>query len=83
MPEGNKSRVSGDGLGSMWPPGRTGVSGHHQTSHQKEASQSMSNARVTSFPGLNHVQTSRAAESVLTNVTKFLKEATPKVGEGC
>ena len=45
----------------------------------KEASQIIPNARFASFPGLNHGQTSRAAESVLPHVTKFLNEATQKV----
>ena len=48
----------------------------------KEASQIIPNARFASFPGLNHGQTSRAAEAVLPHVTKFLKEVTQKVGAG-
>ena len=48
----------------------------------KEASQMIPNAVFASFPGLNHGQTSRAGELVLPHVTKFLKEATMKVGAG-
>ena len=48
----------------------------------KEASQAIPNAAFASFPGLNHGQTSRAAELVLPHVTKFLSEATVKVGAG-
>ena len=51
-------------------------------SGSKKASQMIPNAVFASFPGLNHVQTSRAGELVLPHVTKFLKEATMKVGAG-
>ncbi len=48
----------------------------------KEASEVRPNAAFASFPGLNHGQTSRAAELVLPHVTKFLKKASLKVGAG-
>ena len=48
----------------------------------KEAYQAIPNAVFASFPGLNHGQTSRAAELVLPHVTEFLKKATIKVGAG-
>ena len=48
----------------------------------KEASQIIPDAAFASFAGLNHGQTSRAAEQVLPDVTKFLKEAALKVGAG-
>jgi len=48
----------------------------------KEASQIIPNARFASFPGLNHGQTSRAADAVLPHVTRFLKEVSQKVGAG-
>ena len=48
----------------------------------KEASQIIPNARFASFPGLNHGQTSRAADAVLPHVTQFLKEVSQKVGAG-
>ncbi|MFQ6027701.1 MAG: alpha/beta fold hydrolase, partial [Dehalococcoidia bacterium] len=48
----------------------------------KEASRVIPNAVFASFPGLNHGQTSRAAELVLPYVTKFLKEAARQVGAG-
>jgi pimeloyl-ACP methyl ester carboxylesterase len=48
----------------------------------KEASQVIPNAVFASFPGLNHGQTSRAAELVLPVVTDFLKKAVAKVGAG-
>ena len=46
----------------------------------KEASQVIPDAVFASFPGLNHGQTSRAAELVLPHVTKFLKKASLTVG---
>ncbi len=46
----------------------------------KEASQVIPNAVFASFPGLNHGQTSRAAELVLPHVTKFLQKASLTVG---
>ena len=46
----------------------------------REASQVIPNAAFASFPGLNHGQTSRAADLVLPHVTKFLNEAAMKVG---
>ena len=48
----------------------------------KEASQVIPNAAFAPLPGLNHGQASRAADLVLPHVTKFLKEATMKVGAG-
>ena len=48
----------------------------------KAASKVIPNAAFASFPGLNHGQTSRAADLVLPHVTKFLKEATIRVGVG-
>ena len=48
----------------------------------KEAYQAIPNALFASFPGLNHGQTSRAAELVLPHVTEFLKKASIKVGAG-
>ena len=48
----------------------------------KEVSQIIPNARFASFPGLNHGQTSRAADAVLPHVTRFLKEVSQKVGAG-
>ena len=48
----------------------------------KEASEVIPNAAFASFAGLNHGQTSRAADLVLPHVTKFLNEATVKVGAG-
>ncbi len=48
----------------------------------KEAAQVIPDAVFAPFPGLNHGQTSRAGEQVLPHVTKFLKEATMKVGAG-
>ena len=48
----------------------------------KEASQAIPNAVFASFPGLNHGQTSIAAELVLPHVTEFLKKAIMKVGAG-
>ena len=48
----------------------------------KEASRVIPDAVFASFPGLNHGQTSRAAELVLPHVTNFLKEAAMQVGAG-
>ena len=48
----------------------------------KEASRMIPGAVFASFPGLNHGQTSRAAELVLPHVTKFLREAAMQVGAG-
>ena len=48
----------------------------------KEASQLIPNAAFASFPGLNHGETSRAAELVLPHVTKFLNQAIMRVGAG-
>ena len=48
----------------------------------KEAAQTIPDAVFASFPGLNHGETSRAAELVLPHVTRFLKMATMKVGVG-
>ena len=47
-----------------------------------EASRVIPDAVFASFPGLNHGQTSRAAELVLPHVTNFLKEAAMQVGAG-
>ena len=46
----------------------------------KEASEMIPNAVFASFPGLDHGQTSRAADLVLPHVTKFLKKASLKLG---
>ena len=48
----------------------------------KEASRVIPDAVFASFPGLNHGQTSRAAELVLPHVTNFLKQAAMQVGAG-
>ena len=48
----------------------------------KKASQDIPNSVFVSLPGLNHVEASRAGELVLPHVTKFLREATMKVGAG-
>ena len=46
----------------------------------KEASRIIPNTGFVSFPGLNHGETSRAADLVLPYVTKFLNEATVQIG---
>jgi pimeloyl-ACP methyl ester carboxylesterase len=46
----------------------------------KAASEAIPGAVFVTLPGLNHGEASRAGELVLPHVTKFLKEATAKVG---
>lgn len=48
----------------------------------REAARAIPNAEFVSFPGLDHGQTSRAAELVLPPVLDFLKRAGSKVGAG-
>ncbi len=48
----------------------------------KAAGEAIPGAVFVTLPGLNHGEVSRAGEQVLPHVTKFLKEATAKVGAG-